>query len=99
MKKLVMHQKETVDLDYKTIGEAIEYLKSLQDTYGPDAKLENDSYPYEDTTYLFVKVLEEETDKEYQIRVDHEAKMKVWQEERDKKEFERLSAKFKDGES
>lgn len=93
-KKLVKVNKETVDFEYLTIDQAIEYLQRLKSDHSGDAEIVKDSYPYEDKEYLFLRVEEIETDHQYAVRLKNEAAHKVWQDAHDKKEFERLQKKF-----
>jgi hypothetical protein len=89
-------EKETVDLDCCTLVEAVERLKKLLDTYGFYATLDStcEQYSDSDQKYLRVFVDEPETDAEMQYRIEQEERYAAMAEDRDRREFERLQAKF-----
>jgi len=69
------------------------------DQYGPTARIawDPDHWPqYNDSPspQYDIMVSREETDEEYKKRVEQEATQKAAQDERDRKEFERLSKKL-----
>lgn len=90
----VWREKVTLDLNYDTLDQAIKTLKGHRDEYGGDARIELRDYAYEDRQYLAVMVQEDETDREMLRRIQQEEQHEAWQAERDRKEFERLKAKF-----
>jgi hypothetical protein len=58
--------------------------------------IEEERYDYTDGSYFYFAMYYDrpETDQEYQTRIDRENNRKVDQEERDRREFERLQKKF-----
>lgn len=108
MKLKVKKQEEityTYDIDFKTIPEAIEVLKELQKAYGKEAKIQLSTSGY-DSPELYVIYEREETDEEYEQRLENEKikakqqadqlkkrqKKMLEQREKDLKELERLKA-------
>jgi siroheme synthase (precorrin-2 oxidase/ferrochelatase) len=89
-------EKETVYLDSCTLGEAVEQLKKLVQTYGEKATLDStcEQYSDSDKEYLRVFVDEPETDDEMNARIAQEERYAAMAENRDRREFERLQAKF-----
>jgi hypothetical protein len=82
-----------------TIPEVIERLKAELKQYGPTARFDwrpNFYYDYDNNpSPTFVIVREElETDAEYESRMKKEAELAAKTAERERKEFERLKAKF-----
>ena len=86
-----------IDLEYLTLKEAAARIQSLIAQYGEDAKIETHSPAYSDSEYLGVYADRPETDKEMARRIAQEEKWAKDQEERDRREFERLRAKFNNG--
>ncbi len=95
-KKLVWRDKETVDFDYKTLGESFKLLEELRSRYGDEARFDLHGYPYEDDEYLFIQVQEYETDEEYNKRVAQEIHVQEQRLKRELDEYKRLQAKFGD---
>ena len=83
----VQTEVESLCLEYMTVGDAINQLEYIRNTYGADARFMKRSYDYSDGEYLAVMVEREETDDEYAART-------VRIEENEKREFERLKKKF-----
>ena len=83
-----------VDIKYGTLGEALEKIQGLIETYGEDAEIDTYTPRYSDSEYLGVYVQRLETDEEMAARIANE---EIWEAnwaERDRQEFERLKAKF-----
>ena len=89
-------EKETVWLDGNTLGEAVEQLQKLVRTYGEKAKLDStcEQYSDSDKEYLRVFVDESETDAEMTARIELEERYAAMAEDRERREYERLQAKF-----
>ena len=89
------------DLTYKlegTLGDLRSKVDRLIQKWGPDASLSIEIEREYDSEYVRVTVRgnREETDKEYSTRLVAEARQKEWQDKRDRAEWERLKAKFKE---
>jgi hypothetical protein len=93
-KKLVWRDKETVDFDYKTLGEGFKLLEELRIRYGDEARFDLHGLPYDDSEYLFIQVQEEETDEEYNKRLAQELRDQEQRLKRELDEYKRLQAKF-----
>jgi hypothetical protein len=89
-------EKETVWLDGCTLAGAIEQLKLLVKTYGEKATLDStcEKYSDSDKEYLRVFTMEPETDDEMNARIAQEDRYAAIREDHDRREFERLQAKF-----
>lgn len=93
-RKLVGHEKTSIDFEYDTLDEAIANLQRYREEYGGAARIEERHRAYSDGTYLAIMVYEPETDKEMTTRIAREEHYAAQQEERDRKDFERLQKKF-----
>lgn len=62
--------------------------------YGPNAYFYLEPHHYDDGEKLVIKAVREETDEEYAIRMKRYEEYRLSKEEKDRKEFERLKAKF-----
>ena len=96
-RKLVWHEKGSIDFEYNTLDESIDKLQHYRADYGGDARIEERHREYSDGTYLAIMVNELETDKEMAHRIAREEKYAAQQEEFDRREFERLQNKFGKG--
>lgn len=95
-RKMVSRQKDYIDLDYLSLGAVKNSVDSLFTKYGKDAKVVGQSDPYSDSdrvTY-YVYVEEPETDKEMNKRIEQEEKWLADREERERRDYEALKAKF-----
>lgn len=90
----IWRERDVIDINHDTLDQAIKTLQGFRDEYGGDARIERRDYAYEDRQYLAVMVQEDETDKEMQRRIQQEEERDSWMAERERKEFERLKAKF-----
>jgi hypothetical protein len=68
-RKLVWHEKTSIDFEYDTLDEAIAKLQSHREDYGGDARIEERHHEYSDGTYLAIMVNEPETDREMTTRI------------------------------
>ena len=95
-RKLVDEAATSFYVEDHTLGEIYETVKELIEDYGKDARVMY-YYPdrYSDSKYLYVFRKRPETDEEMAKRLAYEAKMAADREEYERREFERLSAKFK----
>lgn len=93
-RKKVWREKDRLNLSGFTLVQAILRLQEHRDEYGKDAVIEWRDYKYDDGQYLAVMVQEDETLQEMNERIAREKKWadSLLQDER--KEFERLKAKF-----
>ncbi len=85
------------DIDVEDVL-ATSLIKTLQDAvdkYGPATKVVRDWPMYHDNSVLTFSIVRLETDKERLDRIAHEARQIQAQEDRERKEFLRLSEKFK----
>lgn len=62
--------------------------------YGPNTYFSLEPNGYGDGENLVIKVKREETDEEYAIRMKTNEEYRLAQEEKDRKEYERLKAKY-----
>ena len=86
-----------LDLEYLTLKDASARIQELIARYGEDANIKMRSEPYSDSEYLGIYAARAETDQEMARRIAQEEKWAKEQEERDRRDFERLSAKFNKG--
>lgn len=93
-RKTVLKEKTTLSIDGYLLKDVIEDFTALLATYGDKAKISEQSYKYDEATYLALLVPELETDAEMQERIRKENHCKGLREEHERKEFERLAAKF-----
>lgn len=92
----------SLDFDYASIPDAIQELQRCQDQYGAEftkleLRLEQNCRCWGDcgcSDRVYLYGLREETDVEYAVRLESEERYKRTQEERERKEFQRLAAKF-----
>jgi hypothetical protein len=96
-RKLVWHEKISIDFEYDTLDEAIASLQRHRADYGGDARIEERHHQYSDGTYLAIMVKEPETDLEMTKRIAQEEHYAAQQEERDRQDYERLQKKFGKG--
>ena len=94
----VKEQVTSVYFEYLTLEQVRTQISDLIEEYGADAFIGMEcSDPYSDsdkeTMYVYVQRLE--NDKEYEKRMKEEARRRDMIEDRDRKEFERLQAKYK----
>ncbi len=92
--KRMFKTNEYVSIDYETLGDFKKSLDEWIKKHGPDARFEY--YEEYGDRYLAIMAEREETDREYNKRLEEEAHWKAIAEERDRKEFERLKAKYED---
>lgn len=100
-KRIISVEVETItpyEFD-NTLGNLKSYISDLVTKYGVDARMEwdGDYWPqYSDSPSprFEVKIMREETDAEYNKRVAQEEKDQSAREAHERKEFERLQAKF-----
>lgn len=93
-RKITTVAEESLDLEYCTLQEARDKLDALIAEYGPTAKINYYQLPYTEDSYLYVFKERFETDEEMSARIATEEQHEKVREERDRKEFERLQAKF-----
>ena len=93
-RKITTTPAESLDLEYKTLQSARDLLDELIAEYGPTAKIEYHQQPWSDESYLYVFQNCPETDEEMATRIALEEKWEADRDARDRKEFERLQAKF-----
>jgi hypothetical protein len=82
-------------LDCSTLSSGLETIQYLIDKYGPDAMI-CEHEDYSDSKYFAVSVNVPETDMEMTRRIAEEERWEADKTARDRKEFERLKAKFGD---
>lgn len=93
-RKIIEYAAISVDIEYGTIGSAIEELQRLAVNFGEDARIDWYEPPYTDNRYLYVYAKRPETDEEMQSRILQEERWEKMQETRDRAEFDRLQKKF-----
>ena len=93
-RKKVKREVATLNIDYSTVGEAIRELQTVRKSYGADARIGRAHYQYEDGEYWAITAMFDETDEEMRKRIAEEEKWEAEQAERDRRDFERLKAKF-----
>ena len=94
-RKITSENKGTIDFDGLTLKNAHEYIQSLIVEYGEGATLEWEYPSYEgEVGRLYLSKERFETDEEMAARILLEEQHEQDREARDRKEFERLQAKF-----
>jgi hypothetical protein len=93
-RKKVKREVATLDIDYSTVAEAIRELQSVRKCHGNDARIERSRYEYSDGEYWAITAMFDETDEEMRKRIAEEEKWEADQAVRDRRDFERLKAKF-----
>lgn len=93
-RKITTTPAESVDLEYTTLQSARDQLDALIAEYGPTAEIKPYQAPWTDTEYLYVFQNHTETDEQMAERIANEERWEAAQDERDRKEYERLQAKF-----
>jgi hypothetical protein len=93
-RKKVSREVTTLDLDYSMIDSAIEELQNIRRNYGTELRIRRQSYDYSDGEYWAVMGDRDETDKEMRKRIADEERWEADQAVRDRRDFERLKAKF-----
>lgn len=96
--KVVVEDVSPYEFD-TTLSSVKEKVDELIKEHGPDAHLDWDPdhwFPYDSSPSprFRIRIDREETDEEYKARLEQERKIKEDQDERDRKEFERLKKKF-----
>lgn len=94
-RKMVDEAVTSIDLEYTTLEGAANQIAEYIKMYGKDAKLQYHYPDYSETKYMYVFRKRPETDEEYVKRIQYEADQATRREESDRREFERLKAKFK----
>jgi hypothetical protein len=93
--RMIVEVPETsVDINYGTLGNALETIQSLIEAYGSDARIDYYQAPYSESQYLYVYVKRQESDDEYNARIANEERWERQGEEKDRQEYERLQRKF-----
>jgi hypothetical protein len=84
---MVEHPTRWIEIDDLTVGEAINFLNEIAEAYGKDAIIRQ---PYGDSEGYYVCVKREESDAEYNRRIQFEK----GREEYDRKLYEQLKSRF-----
>ena len=95
-KKLVTVELATLYLDGYTLKSALEQIQEYIRNYGEDATISEENYGYEDGKYLAIFEQKLETDEQFNARIQTEEYFKKQREDRERMEFERLKAKYKE---
>ena len=85
---------ENADFDGHSLRQVADRIAVLIAQYGPDASIGEHSYPYDDEKYQYVFKKIPETDEQMSERIAQEEKWFAGDEEHERREFERLQAKF-----
>lgn len=93
-RKKIKREVDTLDIDYSTVAEAIRELQSVRERYGDDARIGRAQYDYSESEYWAITCMVDETDEQMRKRIAQEEKWEAEQAERDRRDFERLKAKF-----
>lgn len=85
----------TMSLDYCTLGQIRREIDRYIEKYGEDSEIRMECEPYcGEKEYPTIYHRRLETDDEYAVRLENERKQAQLVEARERKEFERLQAKF-----
>lgn len=95
-KKIIEGSTDEFTIRYMLLDDVIERLSALRVEYGPTSELIIEEDYGSIQTYVTYK--REETDEEYAQRIEAERSRQARQEEKERREFERLQAKFGGGE-
>lgn len=90
-RKIIESNEEQVHIIGYPLGDIAETINDLLERYGPNAKLVYENHPDRD---IYVETTRPETDSEMNVRISIERTMQLQREARERKEFERLQAKF-----
>lgn len=93
-RKMVNKEVATINIDGYLLKDVIKDLTALLVEHGDGAMVREETYTYEDGKYLALLVPTLETDEEMAFRLREEAFYASVREDRERKEFERLRAKF-----
>jgi uncharacterized protein with von Willebrand factor type A (vWA) domain len=85
---------ENAEFEGYTLQQVADRIAALIATYGPTATIEEHTYPYDDEKYKYVFKNIPETDEQMNERIANEERWFAGDEERERREFERLQAKF-----
>lgn len=80
-------------LDHRSVRGMIEELQGYLDEYGDSTRIECETDSYGDTSW-FITMEELESKEEMLVRVEHEERREMYGLERERREYERLKAKF-----
>ena len=94
-RKLVKKEVSTLsNLDYSSLKNLLDEVKTLIKDYGEDATIDHRRYEYSNDYYYAIVVLAPEDDRQYERRIQQEEENEKRQEARDAAEFKRLQEKF-----
>lgn len=85
---------ENADFDGYTLQQVADRIAALIAEYGPTASIGKHTYEYDEGEYLYVFKEIPETDEQMNERIANEERWFAGDEERERREFERLQAKF-----
>jgi serine protease inhibitor len=86
---------ESADFEYDSVEDVIKRLQQLVDENANSKfRFERINIPYTDDERLYIMIEREENDREYAERIEQEEYIKKLTAERERKEYERLKAKF-----
>lgn len=90
----VWREVTSLDLELVSLSDVIDTLQRYREEYGDATRIEKEFYQYDDGYYWAVMQERDETDVEMLTRINQEEQREAWQTEHDRREFERLVAKF-----
>jgi siroheme synthase (precorrin-2 oxidase/ferrochelatase) len=85
---------DTIDVDNSKLTDLVDRMKSLIEEYGDGVYISREEYDYSDDFYYVVMVIVPETDEEMATRIEHESIRAAILANPERKEYERLKAKF-----
>jgi hypothetical protein len=93
-RKKIEREVSSFDIEYMSVDHVIEAMISFKKQYGGNARFLEERHAYSDGHYIALCVEVFETDEEMAKRIALEERWAAEDAERDRKEFERLKAKF-----
>jgi hypothetical protein len=91
---MIYEEVETMDWDEGTVDNLIKDMTRIRDKYGLDTKIQRTRIPYDDDFYYAVLQAREETDAEYNQRLEREKYYEQRKAEQQKADYERLKKIF-----
>jgi serine protease inhibitor len=94
-RRMMWAEYESADFEYDSVEDVIKRLQQLVDENANSKfRFERINIPYTDDERLYIMIEREENDREYAERIEQEEYIKKLTAERERKEYERLKAKF-----
>lgn len=93
-RKTVRYDVDTLEVDCTTAKALLEQLQRIIANYGEDVEIDRDPVPYSEGDEIVVRAVRLETEEEMAKRIAREERDEKIREAAERREFERLKAKF-----